>query len=80
MSALVNGKLVDKKVTQKIYSKLHKGSMSSANAIVAHQTGATTVYSTMTGLYLKFWVSTQLCCCAIVLLKCQPRNFQRWGS
>lgn len=40
MSALVNGKLVDKKVTQKIYSKLHKGSMSSANAIVVHQTGA----------------------------------------
>lgn len=40
MSALVNGKLVDKKVTQKIYSKLHKGSMSGAHAIVVHQTGA----------------------------------------
>ena len=40
MSALVDGKFVDKKIIQKVYSKLHKGGMGTVHAIVVHQTGA----------------------------------------
>lgn len=46
MATLVSGKLVDKKVTQKVYSKLHKGTMSTAHGIVVHQTGAPTAQHT----------------------------------
>lgn len=42
MSKLINGELKDLKVTQKVYSSLHKGKISPVNAIVVHQTGAST--------------------------------------
>lgn len=40
MSKLINGELMDKNVTQKIYKGLHKGKIAKVNAIVVHQTGA----------------------------------------
>ncbi|PCK08641.1 MAG: N-acetylmuramoyl-L-alanine amidase [Alteromonadaceae bacterium] len=40
MATLTNGKLAGKKVTQKIFPKLHKGVLAAVNAIVVHQTGA----------------------------------------
>ena len=42
MSELLNGKLIDPIVTQKIFTQLHKGKMSQIHAIVVHQTGAET--------------------------------------
>ena len=46
MSKKIGGKLVDKKVSQKIYKGLHKGSLTIINAIVVHQTGASTAQHT----------------------------------
>lgn len=46
MSKIIAGKLVDKKVSQKIYKSLHKGNMTTVNAIVVHQTGASTAQHT----------------------------------
>jgi len=46
MSKIISGKLVDKKVSQKIYKSLHKGNMTTVNAIVVHQTGASTAQHT----------------------------------
>jgi len=46
MSKIVGGKLVDKKVSQKIYKSLQKGNMTTINAIVVHQTGASTAQHT----------------------------------
>lgn len=46
MSKIIGGKLVDKKVNQKIYKSLHKGNMTIINAIVVHQTGASTAQHT----------------------------------
>ncbi|WP_019602771.1 N-acetylmuramoyl-L-alanine amidase [Teredinibacter turnerae] len=40
MSKLINGELQDPKVQKKIYKSLHKGKISTVNAIVVHQTGA----------------------------------------
>lgn len=47
MSKIINGKFVDTKVTQKIYSGLHKGKLSTVHAIVVHQTGAATAQHTL---------------------------------
>lgn len=46
MASLVSGKLVDSKVMQKVYSKLHKGTLSTVHGIVVHQTGAPTAQHT----------------------------------
>lgn len=46
MSKLINGELQDTKVTQKIFKSLHKGKIAKVNAIVVHQTGATSAQST----------------------------------
>lgn len=46
MSSLVKGKLVSKKVTQKIYSTLEKGKLLKVNGLVIHQTGAATANHT----------------------------------
>jgi len=46
MSTLKAGKLVDTKVTQKIFTGLHKGNISPIWAIVVHQTGAPTAKHT----------------------------------
>ena len=46
MSKVINGKFVDTNVTQKIYSGLHKGKLSTIHAIVVHQTGAATAQHT----------------------------------
>ncbi len=46
MSKIISGKLVDKKVDQKIYKSLHKGEMTTVHAIVVHQTGASTAQHT----------------------------------
>lgn len=43
---LASGKLVHSKVEQKIYKGLHKGEMTSPQAIVVHQTGAATAQHT----------------------------------
>lgn len=46
MSKIVNGKLVDTKVNQKIYTSLHKGDLKAIHAIIVHQTGAATAQHT----------------------------------
>lgn len=46
MSKLNSGKLIDQKITQKIYSNLHHGNLNQVNAIVVHQTGASTAQHT----------------------------------
>jgi len=46
MSKLIDGELLDDKVTQKIYKTLHKGKMNKVSAIVVHQTGADTAEQT----------------------------------
>jgi len=46
MSKIISGKLVDKKVRQKIYKSLEKGKMATIHAIVVHQTGASTAQHT----------------------------------
>jgi len=46
MSKIIGGKLVDKKVSQKIYKSLQKGNITTINAIVVHQTGAATAQHT----------------------------------
>jgi len=46
MSKIINGKLVDTKINQKIYKSLHKGNITTLNAIVVHQTGASTAQHT----------------------------------
>lgn len=46
MSKLINGELLDEKVTQKIFKQLHKGKIDKINAIVVHQTGGATAENT----------------------------------
>lgn len=46
MPTIVSGKLVDSKVTQKVYSKLHKGALNTVHGIIVHQTGAPTAQHT----------------------------------
>ncbi|MES2676069.1 MAG: peptidoglycan recognition family protein [Pseudomonadota bacterium] len=46
MSKLINGELLDEKVKQKIFAKLHKGKIDKVNAIVVHQTGGATAEHT----------------------------------
>jgi N-acetyl-anhydromuramyl-L-alanine amidase AmpD len=46
MSKLINGELQDKNVIQKIYKGLHHGKIAKINAIVVHQTGASSAQHT----------------------------------
>jgi len=46
MSKLQKGKLIGAKVTQKVFAGLHKGKISTVEAIIVHQTGAPTATHT----------------------------------
>lgn len=47
MSAILDGKLIDPKVTLKISSTIERGPLLTVNAIVVHQTGAATATSSL---------------------------------
>ncbi|MCP4492663.1 MAG: N-acetylmuramoyl-L-alanine amidase [Gammaproteobacteria bacterium] len=46
MSKIIGGKLTDKKVIDKVYTKLHRGVLASVKALVIHQTDAATAQHT----------------------------------
>lgn len=46
MSKIKSGKLIDAKVIQKVFLSLHKGNISTIEAIIVHQTGAPTAKHT----------------------------------